>query len=119
MSKTLVRSVSSPLAPTTRAFAAGATSDSVEARNRVPIRTPSAAEHQRCGQPTAIGDPAGRNDQDLAARLRSHVGHGWHQRKSRAPAAMAARLAALRDDHVRALVQHLARLSDILNLTDD
>ena len=32
---------------------------------------------------------------------------------------MAARLAALRDDHVGAFAQHLARLSDALNLTDD
>src|SRR6516164_11534315 len=57
MSRTLVRSVSSPLALTTRAFAVGAISDSVEARNRVPIRAPSAPSIRDAARPRPSAMP--------------------------------------------------------------
>ena len=77
------------------------------------------AEGQRRRKPAAIGDTAGGHHQRFGRAFGDEVDDLGHQRESGAGGhAVAAGLTALRHDDVRAGVQRLARMVEVLHLGD-
>ncbi len=76
------------------------------------------AQHQRGCEPASVGDAARRQQQRVGALAGQQIGDLRHEGEGRAAVAVAAGLAALRDDDRRASIERLANMIERLALAD-
>jgi hypothetical protein len=77
------------------------------------------AEHEGRRKASAIGDAAGRDDEDIGCMPPYAIDYLGNERQSCARGAMTARLAALRDDDVGPGLERLIQMAKSLDLADE